>query len=231
MKADAHKLYGTRSSFEIFLLTMLVWGTHIFAARSAYRNRFSKIGRTSRFEIAYIAIMAYLWSDLGSTISHIVLDNPSLRKAPKFLFFDIAEHARIFQAHHRSPITITMAPWMSYLAELHDIVIFQGVVCIVITFKLIRSVPSAKPKDPRQMSIAFQYALFCIFCMVFHHLSLASHRWAHEGSRDIGLLPYTLQVSGILMTSSHHARHHVTFDTNFCFLGGWSDASSMLYFL
>ena len=60
--------------------------------------------------------------------------------------------------------------------------------------------------------------------MVFHHLSLASHRWAHKGSRDIGLLPYTLQVSGILMTSSHHARHHVTFDTNFCFLGGWSDA-------
>ena len=230
LSADAAQLYGDSVGLVAFLRLVAISALFVASIRFD-RNRV-----LSNETVAVIALGAYVWSDIGSSMLHAVLDNPKVRAWHRFPIIDIARHAKVFQAHHTSPRTITVVPWFSYLSDTHDLILIQGCITLATCSYLSRrgvSVENGGKKAKCGVRISRCIALFSICCAFFHHLSLASHRWSHEISESVGIFPYILQFFGIVMSASHHAVHHILFDRNFCFLGGWSDfginASFMIF--
>lgn len=59
----------------------------------------------------------------------------------------------------------------------------------------------------------------------FGVLAQVPHYYAHRRSRSrvVHAVVRVLQAAGLMISPQHHARHHQTFDRNFCILAGWND--------
>jgi hypothetical protein len=66
---------------------------------------------------------------------------------------------------------------------------------------------------------------FTIYANLNTELMMAAHRWAHMHPHHVPLPVKLLQGAGVLISTTHHSRHHVSYKENFAIFTGWSNPS------
>jgi len=150
------------------------------------------------------ALFAFLTADLLSGLVHWAADTYGTRNTPFFGPKFIAP----FREHHVDPLAITR----------HDFVEANGDNCFcALTF----IVPTYLFVPARAEPWGVVAGLFVLLVSLSVVLTSVAHGWAHAGEEAPRIAKW-MQRMGFLISSEHHAMHHVTpHKTHYCITNGW----------
>jgi hypothetical protein len=150
-----------------------------------------------------VAFVAHVASDFVSGIVHWAADTYATATTP----FVGPKFVRAFREHHDDPLAITH----------HDFVEANGDNCLVSQLVLL---PAYSFIPFRSSEVGVLLGFFVIVFIFSVLLTSIAHAWAH--TPDPPRIARVLQRLGLVVSPSHHAKHHVApHDRHFCITTGW----------
>ncbi|CAJ1964179.1 unnamed protein product [Sphenostylis stenocarpa] len=145
--------------------------------------------------------VGYILADLGSGVSHWVIDNYGDDSTPI-----VGAQIEAFQGHHKWPWTITRREFANNLHALARAVTFMVLPIVLVCH------------DP----VVQGFVGVCSGCIMF---SQQFHAWAHGTKSRLPPLVVALQEAGVLVSRSQHAAHHrPPYNNNYCTVSGvWNE--------
>jgi hypothetical protein len=157
------------------------------------------------WQIALVAVAAYLAADLLSGLVHFLADNFGTPETP----FVGPGFVLPFREHHRDPKGITRHGFFEANGN-------NALVCLPVLIPTVLFVPITDTRG------GFLVGVFVLVLLIAVFLTNQVHKWAHM---DVAPAPIRLlQGWGLIISKDHHDLHHtLPHDTYYCItVGVWN---------
>lgn len=146
-----------------------------------------------------MALISFVYSDFKGGNLHVVLDYDANWDNPIF-----GDGAIEFQMHHAIPQDNVIKPFMEMCGDLN----MYAMICMCLAIAV---------GGVNEFVLASSG-----FMVMFGYMGQWAHRCSHMQAKDRPDWVVFLQKMHLMVPPAVHAKHHQTYDDNFCILSGWT---------